>query len=147
MTNAFHWISTLLMLRLLNIVLYVMVTPNHTLLLCNSKFANTMNHTIDIWYAGYLICNPQSGWDPQVENHCLMMFAPPMTQPHLCHKETWTNVISCCSILLPSNRNLKYLCPLCIPQNTFPFHVFKAVPFVSFGTINFKTFCSKCLQF
>ena len=51
------------------------------LLLHNSNFANVINNNnIDIWYAGYLICNPnkmvtlsQRGCDPQVENHCFKL--------------------------------------------------------------------------
>lgn len=27
-----------------------------------------MNRNMNIWYTGYLICDPQRTWDPQVEN-------------------------------------------------------------------------------
>jgi hypothetical protein len=65
--------STSLMLQPFNTVPYVVGTPNHNiilLLLHNCNFATAMN----IWYAGDLIYNPQGGRDPQVENHCSILF-------------------------------------------------------------------------
>ena len=40
------------------------------LLLHVFNFATIMNHNINIWYARYMICNPQSGCVPQIENCC-----------------------------------------------------------------------------
>jgi hypothetical protein len=35
-----------------------------------------MNCDITIWYAGYLICDPQRGHDPQTENSYKQMCMP-----------------------------------------------------------------------
>ena len=54
------WVSTFLILQLLNTVSHVVVNPNHkiiSLLLHNCNFATVVNHNVNILYAGYLICN------------------------------------------------------------------------------------------
>lgn len=63
-------VLTFLMLQPSNTVPHVVVThpPNHeliSLLLCNcnfatvaNHFATVANHNVNIWYAGYLACNP-----------------------------------------------------------------------------------------
>jgi hypothetical protein len=46
--------------------------PSHNIIsfwLHKCKFATVMNHTVNIWYAGYLICDPHRGHDLQVEKH------------------------------------------------------------------------------
>ena len=60
------------MLQPFNTTPRVVVTPNHkiiSLLHHNCNFATVMNHIANIWYAWYLLFNPQGGHDPQVENH------------------------------------------------------------------------------
>ena len=47
---CFQWFSALLMLPPFNTV------PHILLLLYNCNFAAVMNHDINIWYTGYLIC-------------------------------------------------------------------------------------------
>lgn len=67
-----QWLSTFLKLRLFNTISHSVVTPNHKiilLLLHNYKFVTVMNHSGNIQYAGYLICDPQRGLNLHVENH------------------------------------------------------------------------------
>ena len=55
------WVSTFLILQLLNTVSHVVVNPNHkiiSLLLHNCNFAAIINNNVTISYAGYLICSP-----------------------------------------------------------------------------------------
>ena len=65
------WFPTFLMLQLFNIVLRIVMTFNYktvSLLLHNHTFATVMNCSVNIWYAGCLICNLQGGPYPQVVN-------------------------------------------------------------------------------
>ena len=55
------WRPAFPMPRPFNTAPHVVGTPNHkitSLLLHNCKFASGLNHDVNIWYAGYLICNP-----------------------------------------------------------------------------------------
>lgn len=48
-----------------------MVTSNHKIILVllhNCNFVTVMNCNVNTGYAGYQMCDPQGGCDPQVEN-------------------------------------------------------------------------------
>lgn len=70
--------STFLMLQPSNTVSHVVVTTDYkfiSLLLHNCNFASVMNHNVNIWYAGYLISDPQSGHSPQIESCCSRLYS------------------------------------------------------------------------
>ena len=62
-------VSAFLMLWPFNIIPHVVVTPSYNNFCC--YFTTVMNYTVHIWYAVYLLCDPQGVNDPQVKKHCL----------------------------------------------------------------------------
>jgi hypothetical protein len=65
-----QWLSTFLMLGPFNTVPPVVVTPKHKIVLLqlhNCNFATFANLNVNIWYTGYMICNPceRLTWPPK----------------------------------------------------------------------------------
>jgi hypothetical protein len=84
--------------------------PNHKIIFVATsycKVATVENHNVNIWYAGYLICDPQGGWDWQVRTTAL---DSSMGSVLSCsRKSNWTYLVSLA--VMPSSTSLPFFLP------------------------------------
>lgn len=121
-----QWSSTSLMQRPFSTVPYIVVTPKHKIILLplhNCNFDTAMNHDLNIWYVGYLIC------DPQVEKHWSNQIGKPGQRTPLLQlaQEADSDFPLCRPSVSPSQGTLQWFWvtgkPSCVPVS-IQFYVF-----------------------